>query len=129
MSERIQTFKDLDVWQAGMELVVSVYLLTARLPLEERFGLSSQIRRAALSIPSNVAEGHAFRFQPRAYRRHVRIALGSFAELQTQLDLITRLRLLDSSLLDQVNKQMTRAGQLLHGLLRSLRTPADRQES
>ncbi|HET7220391.1 MAG TPA: four helix bundle protein [Vicinamibacterales bacterium] len=109
------------MWQAGMELTVSTYELSGRLPPEEKFGLASQMRRAAVSIVSNVAEGHAFRTRPRAYRRHVRIALGSFAELETQVELVSRLRLANGRQLRQVQVHMTRVGQLLHGLLRALR--------
>jgi len=119
---RPKTYKDLDVWQAGVDLTLAVYRTTGSLPTEERFGLTSQMRRAALSIPSNVAEGHAFRFQRRAYRRHVRIALGSFAELETYLEVVARLRLIDKTVLESLVAPMTRTGQLLHGLLRSLRT-------
>jgi four helix bundle protein len=79
------------------------------------------MRRAALSIPSNVAEGHAFRFQRRAYRRHIRIALGSFAELETHLEVVARLGLIDKRALESLDAPKIRTGQLLHGLLRSLR--------
>jgi four helix bundle protein len=121
ISMRPKTHKELDVWQAGVHLTIVVYQTTRSFPTEERFGLVSQMRRAALSIPSNVAEGHAFRFQRRAYLRHVRIALGSFAELETQLEVVARLRLVDTSVLESLAAPMTRSGQLLHGLLRSLR--------
>jgi four helix bundle protein len=105
-----------------MELVVAVYERTAALPDDERFGLAAQMRRAAVSIPCNIAEGHAFRTTPRAYLRHVRIALGSFAELETQTELLVRLRLADEAALVDVHRRMERTGRLLHGLLRALRT-------
>ena len=124
-SMRPKTYKDLDVWRAGVDLTIAVYQTTRVFPADERFGLISQMRRAALSIPSNVAEGHAFRFQRRAYRRHVRIALGSFAELETHLEVIARLRLVDKPALESLDAPMTRTGQLLHGLLRSLRKAAE----
>ena len=104
-SMRPKTYRDLDVWQAGMDLAIGVYQTTRSLPVEERFGLASQMRRAALSIPSNVAEGHAFRFQQRAYLRHVRIALGSFAELETHLEVVARLRLIDNTALESSMRQ------------------------
>jgi four helix bundle protein len=104
-----------------MDLVVSTYALTAKLPPDERFGLSAQMRRAAISIPSNVAEGHAFRTTPRAYRRYVRIALGSFAELETHVELAMRLQLATEESLKAMREKLKRTGQLLHGLLRSLR--------
>jgi four helix bundle protein len=126
MAPRIRTFRDLEVWQAGMDLAVSIYQLTALLPNEERYGLSAQMRRAAVSVPSNVAEGHAFRTKPRAYRRHIRIALGSFAELETQIELVARLYQKDVQRTSDVVQKLTRTGQLLHGLLRALRPIKER---
>jgi len=125
MRGHIRQFRDLDVWQAGMDLAVLTYGLTAKLPPDERFGLSSQMRRAAISIPTNVAEGHAFRTRPRAYRRYVRIALGSFAELETQVELTMRLQMLSEESLKPMQHQLKRTGQLLHGLLRALRSIKD----
>jgi four helix bundle protein len=79
------------------------------------------MRRAAISIPSNVAEGHAFRSRPRAYRRHIRIALGSLAELDTQVEIVRRLQLARNHPTPDLLAQLRRTGQLLHGLLRALR--------
>ena len=81
----IKNFKDLDAWRIGMEAIEATYNLTASFPSGERFGLVSQMRRAAISIPSNVAEGQAVR-APRWTLRHVVIAIGSCAELETQLE-------------------------------------------
>ena len=125
MGTHIRHFRELDVWQAGMDLVISTYALSATLPPDERFGLSSQMRRAAISIPSNVAEGHAFRTRPRAYRRYVRIALGSFAELETHVELATRLQMATEESLEPMREKLKRTGQLLHGLLRALRAVKD----
>ncbi len=80
----IKTFRDLIAWQRAMELTKLVYRATARMPAGERFGLTSQMRRSAVSIPSNIAEGYA-RESLDDYLRHLRIARGSHAELQTQL--------------------------------------------
>ena len=80
----IQSFRDLEVWRKSMDLVVRVYATTGKFPREEIYGLTSQIRRCAVSIPSN-AEGKAIGGQ--RYRRHVKFALGSNAELQTQIEL------------------------------------------
>ena len=121
MNERIRSFRDLDVWQAGMELVVSIYQLVEQLPATERFELSAQMRRAVVSVPSNVAEGHAFRTLPKMYRRHIRIALGSLAELETQVDVAQRLRMVDEPAIQSVSRKLERTRQLLHGLLRALR--------
>ncbi len=85
----IRNFKDLIVWQRGMELVVFVYRVTRRFPLDERFGLSSQMRRAAVSIVSNIAEGHSQRHR-RVFVNHLDIAIGSCSELETQAEICRR---------------------------------------
>ena len=86
----MEGYRELTVWQKGMDLVVAVYRLTATFPKSETFGLASQMQRAAVSIPSNIAEGNALR-QTKAYLRHLAIASGSLAELETQLELAERL--------------------------------------
>jgi len=87
----IQSYRDLEVWQAAMDLTVMIYEQAARLPDDERYVLSSQIRRAGGSIPSNIAEGHSCGEDGR-YIHHVRVALGSAGELSTELELIVRLK-------------------------------------
>ena len=116
----IKSFRDLDAWQAGITLTLTAYALVKNLPDSERFGLISQMRRAAVSVPSNVAEGQATG-PGGLYRRHVRIALGSWAELVTHLEVIKGLGLLAPQLLTDFEKDLERTGQLLHGLDRSLR--------
>jgi four helix bundle protein len=86
----VSSFRDLRVWQAGMDLVVDIYKVTETFPRSEMFGLASQMQRAAVSVPSNIAEGHT-RAYTREYLHHVAIAHGSLAELQTQLDVALRL--------------------------------------
>ncbi len=86
----IKSFRDLRVWQSGMDLVTEIYRLTQSFPREEQYGLTSQVRRAAVSIPSNIAEGHA-RESSKEYLNHLSIAQGSLAELQTQVEIATRL--------------------------------------
>ena len=83
-------FRNLTVWQKGMDLAERVYAGTDKFPRAEMYGLTSQIRKAAVSIPSNIAEGKAVGGQN--YPRHVKIALGSEAELQTQIELARRLK-------------------------------------
>jgi four helix bundle protein len=119
----IRSFRDLDVWQVAMDLVTSVYRVANRLPASERFELSAQIRRAAVSVPSNVAEGHALRKSRKSYLRHVRIALGSLAELDTDIELAVRLGLINPADVTTLVDDIRRTGQLLHGLARSLRRP------
>ena len=83
-------YRELMVWQKGMDLVVAVYRLTATFPKSETFGLASQLQRAAVSVPSNIAEGNALK-QTKAYLRHLAIASGSLAEIETQLEIAERL--------------------------------------
>ena len=87
-------YRDLEVWQMAMHLVELTFELTERLPSNQRFGLISQMQRAAISIPSNIAEGHAKR-SGKDYQRHLRIAAGSIAELETQLELCVRLKVVE----------------------------------
>lgn len=118
----ILSFRNLDAWHAAMDLVVTTYALSRQLPSTEQFELAAQMRRAAVSIPSNVAEGHASGPKGR-YLYHVRIALGSLAELDTQLELAVRLRFLTADAVVKNSEGLARTGQLLHGLARGLRRP------
>jgi four helix bundle protein len=117
----IRSFRDLDVWQVSMHIAIAIYEVAKRLPESERFELSAQMRRAAVSVPSNVAEGHAHRINPRTYAHHVRIALGSLAELETDLELAVRLQFVDAKKLTGLFQELARTAQLLHGVLRSQR--------
>jgi four helix bundle protein len=115
----ILSYRDLEVWQAAMDLVIEVYKASADFPTEERFGITSQLRRAAVSVPSNIAEGHARRSDG-SYLNHVRIALGSLAELATQLEVATRLSYLDERRSSALTGNVDRSRQMLHGLRRAL---------
>ena len=119
----IRSFRDLDARKASMKLALEAYSVAKQLPSTERFELSAQIRRAAVSVPSNVAEGQANGFG-RRYRYHVRIALGSWAELVTHLELVKLLKLLGPASLLEFEAQLEKTGQLLHGLHRSLKLRA-----
>lgn len=81
---KVRDFKDLRIWQQGIEIVKEIYLLSRHFPKEELFGLTSQMRRASVSIPSNIAEGH-INDHEKVFDRHLNIALGSCAELETQI--------------------------------------------
>ena len=118
--KKIESFRDLDAWNVGMETAVRLYGVLRRLPAEERFELASQMKRAAVSVPSNVAEGHALGM-PTRYRYHVRVALGSVAELSTCIELCRRLNYIDLKTAEKAEADLTRTRQLLHGILRSLR--------
>lgn len=114
MSEKVKTHKDLIVWQKAMDLVEEVYKLTDKMPQSELYGLTSQIRRSAVSIPSNIAEGAA-RNHDKELLQFLYVALGSAAELETQLLLAERLgfvRIVPFDGLSEIKK-------LLLGLIRS----------
>ena len=102
-----------------MELVELVYKLAAKLPREEKYGLTSQLQRAAVSIPSNIAEGHA-RESTREYLRYLLIVRGSMAELETQLLLCVRLSLLTESDIAQALVVSDEVGKMIRGLQHSL---------
>jgi four helix bundle protein len=114
----IQSFRDLTVWQRSLVLAERVYLVTETLPRSETYGLTSQMRRAAVSIASNIAEGKAI--SGRGYLRHLRIALGSEAELQTQIQLAVRLRLVERGEADKLLSETSEVGRMLSSLLKSL---------
>lgn len=97
------TFRDLRVWQIGMELVVEVYRLTQSFPRHEIYGLTSQMQRAAVSIPSNIAECHT-REHTREFLQHISVAQGSLAELQTQVEIAVQLRYVAASNLQRFNE-------------------------
>jgi four helix bundle protein len=88
-------YRELRVWNTAISLVLEIYRLTEAFPFTERFGLTSQLRRAAVSIPSNIAEGHA-RFTPGEYKNALSIARGSVAEIEVQLTLAQRLSYVDA---------------------------------
>jgi four helix bundle protein len=125
MAERrpIKSHRDLQVWQEAMGLVETCYQQTANFPARETYGLVSQIRRAAVSIPSNIAEGHGRRSLP-AYLNHLSIALGSQAELETQIELSGRLKLCSESSAADIMKKAGQIGRMLHALIRSLERSA-----
>src|SRR5215813_5058706 len=115
--KRIKTYRDLIAWQKTMDLVVHAYQLTTQFPESERFGLMIQMRRAAVSIPSNIAEGYA-RQSRVDYVRFLKTARGSLAELQTQTLLSERLRFVRAS--EQFSQLLSETDRVLQGLIRSL---------
>ena len=121
---KVRTFRDLIAWQRGMELARAVYHATRRMPASERFGLTSQMRRAAVSIPSNIAEGHG-RESRLDYLKHLRIARGSLAELSTQYELVASLQMIppDQHLAELINEE----DRILQALIRSLEQKQARQ--
>jgi four helix bundle protein len=114
----IQTFRDLQVWQKGIDLAVAVYKATEKLPKSEMFGLTSQARKSVVSIPANVAEGKAIGGQ--SYPHHLKIALGSEAELQTHIELARRLNMLGDDEASKLLDEVSVVGRMLTKLLNSL---------
>ena len=109
----------MDVWKLAMDLVVNVYEITSKFPVEERFGLTQQMRRAAVSIPSNIAEGAA-RKSSNEFIQFLHVSLGSLAELETQLIISERLGYLGNK--DNQSELCNRVRQMLLGLIRYKKT-------
>ena len=119
----MKTHKDLNVWKEAMDLTAAVYLLTRSFPKEELYGLVSQMRRAAVSVPSNIAEGAA-RGSPREFIQFLYISLGSLAELETQFLLSKRLGFVENS---EMDGDIERIRKMLFGLIRNLRTRSSKR--
>lgn len=116
---RTRNYRDLIAWQKAMQLAKHVYLMTERFPAEERFGLIVQMRRSAVSVPSNIAEGHG-RLSDRALRMFLGNARGSLFELETQTLLATDLTYLKKEDADSVLALTAEVARILNGLLRTL---------
>ena len=114
-------YRDLQVWQAAIRLAEEVYRLSARLPKQEIYGLTSQLQRSAISIPSNIAEGHG-RNSNKEFDHFLGIALGSLAELETQVILAQRLNYLGEKEITPALQIADEIGKMLKGLQQSLRT-------
>jgi four helix bundle protein len=115
--EKINSHKDLKVWQEAMELVLNIYKISENFPKQEMFGLTSQIRRASVSVPSNIAEG-AGRRSEKEFGRFLYISLGSLAELETQLEIAKRLNYINDT--EQINKSIIFIRIMLSKLIKSL---------
>ena len=116
----VQSYRDLKVWQKAMDLVINSYKVTDNFPSQEKFGLSSQLQRAAVSIPANIAEGHG-RNHTREYLQFLSIAYGSLMELETHLQIAQRLNYIDIVLLQSLIKNTEEIGRMLNGLQRTLK--------
>ncbi len=118
-SNTISSYRDLKVWQLGMEIAEQVYNLTRSFPKEEVYGLTSQLRRAAASIPANIAEGHARAFT-KEYLRHLSIAMGSLAEVETYIELSQRLNFGRPTAIAELQNLCGEQRRMLRGLQRAL---------
>lgn len=119
MSLKLNSYKDLIVWQRAMQLVVEIYGLTENFPASERYGLVSQMRRAAVSIPSNVAEGRR-RGTRKDFHNFVLIAFGSGSELETQIEIVKRLPFGKNISFTKVDQLLEETMKMLNKLEQSL---------
>jgi len=122
----VRSFRDLVVWQKSVDLAEAIYIETRRFPKEEIYGLTAQMRRAAVSIASNLAEGHA-RQTRGEFVQFVGMARGSLAELQTQAILAARLQMFSEESVGRLDMQLSEVGRLLNALRTSVLTPSSSQ--
>jgi four helix bundle protein len=118
-----QSYKELIVWQKAMTLVTKTYLMTEGFPRSEMFGLSSQLKRAVVSVPSNIAEGQG-RDSVREFLHHLPFASGSLMEGETQIQIAANVSFISQGEADPLVNDCSEIGRLLNGLLRSLRKEA-----
>lgn len=116
----MKSFRELRIWQAAMDLVEKIYLLTRSFPKQETYGLTSQLQRAAVSIPSNIAEGHT-REHLKEYLHHLSMAQASLAELETQLEIARRLKYLTVGQLKELMGDSSSLGKQMYSLRNALR--------
>ena len=120
----IQSFKDLKAWQLGMDVVEGVYHLTDKFPKSEIYGLANQMRRSAISIPSNLAEGQD-RDSTKEFIHFIAISIGSLCELETQLLIAHRLKYCQSSDIEAVMSKLAEAGRTIRGLQKAIKSKLD----
>ena len=118
-SEMLKNYKELKVWQKPYQLCLEIYGITARFPKDEKFGLTSQIRRASVSVPSNIAEGYG-RKTTADYIKSLYIAYGSNCELETQMMLSGDLDYIDSAILKDIMDEIYEVERMLKALIKSL---------
>jgi len=122
---RIDSYQQLEVWQKAVTLVTEVYQVTRTFPREEIYGLTSQLRRAAVSIPANIAEGRG-RNTTRDYIQFLRVASGSLLELETHLVIAGNLELIDPSAQERLGQRTQEINRMLNGLFKSVQASARR---
>lgn len=115
----MSSYKGLIVWQKAMGVAEQIYLLTKKMPKEEQYGITNQMRRAAVSIPSNIAEGYERHTDPE-YKRFLSIAKGSASELETQLLLCERIELLETNDIKNVLELLTEIEKMLYVMIRKI---------
>jgi four helix bundle protein len=116
---KVKDYKDLKVWQKGIEIVDKVYALTANFPKEELYGLTLQMRKASISIPSNISEGF-MRGHTNEYKQFLRVSLGSCAELDTQSIIANRREYITKQELDDLSEDLNHESRMLMNLINTL---------
>ena len=116
---KIKNYRDLQVWQRAKAFAVTIYRITDDFPRREQYSLTDQIRRAAVSIPSNIAEGHV-RQSDKAFAHHLHIALGSAAELDTQLEIALEVGYVKPPVHQELIAELTEIIKMLRGLIRAV---------
>jgi len=119
MEEKIKSFKDLKIWQKGIEIVSDIYILTKKFPKEELFSLIFQLRRSAISIPSNIAEGFK-RFHNKEYKQFLFITLGSCAELETQIIIAKELKYINKNEEEKLVEKLDHICRMTSSLIKKL---------
>lgn len=122
LPKEVHSYEDLLVWREAMRLVEEVYRIAGKLPMSEKFGIVSQMTRAAVSVPANIAESHASDYR-RVFLNHLSLSRGSLMELGTYLTLVVSLGFLNPEQVAGCQRQLARVGQLLNALMRALRRP------
>ena len=128
MSTMINSYKDLKVWNKAMDLTTMVYDALKTFPPKEEYGLSSQMRRSSVSIPSNIAEGYG-RNSTLDYCRFLQIALGSAYELETQVELARRLDYVDNDTANKLTTQLTEVGRMLNSLINKIKPDKNKPQN
>lgn len=119
MAEKITHFQDLQIWKKGIDLVKNIYSLTNNFPTTETYGLVSQMRRSAISIPSNIAEGFK-RYHNNEFRQFLYISLGSSAELETQLVIANELNYIDHKTRENIIEDINHVSRMIYNLIKKL---------
>jgi four helix bundle protein len=115
----MKSYQDLEVWQKAMDLVVLCYKITEKFPKNETYGLASQLQRAAISIPANIAEGR-HRQHSKEFLQHLSIVYASLAELETHIQIAGRLDYINQNQIDDILNKTAELGRMLNGLRRSI---------
>jgi len=119
MSQKIRNFKDLEVWKLGKNIALELYAITKQFPKEEMFGLTSQMKRASVSIPSNIAEGFC-RNHKKEFKQFLFLSLGSCAELETQIEISHDIKLLPKDKKDPLLEMIDHEQKMLRNLIKKI---------